>query len=170
MGLTTTSTTATDRMVTLGVCLFAVTVGFIALVVVAGEREHRRPWFALRVLLAAVILPGLAFVAVQGRRLGLVSARSEPLAAVLLLGLGVPALLLYAPTLLYRRPPGDDGGGGGGGRGPGRPTPPRPRDPRGGIPLPDAEPARIRLRDHARPEWSRSRPRHPQRRPVRLRR
>jgi hypothetical protein len=166
MGLETTSTTATNRMVTLGVCMLAVTVGFVALVVIAGDREHRRPWFALRVLAAAVILPGMAFIAVQGRRLGLVSPRAEPIADVLLLGLGVPALLMYAPALLYRRPPGEGGGGGE----PEPDRPPEPRGPSGGIPLPDAEPAPIRLRDHVRPEWSSRRADRPQRRRVPLRR
>jgi hypothetical protein len=169
MGLETTSTTATDRMVTLGVCMFAVTVGFVALVVVAGDREHRRPWFALRVLVAAVILPAMAFIAVQGGRLGLVPPRAEPIADVLLLGLGVPALLMYAPALLYRRPPGEGGGGGSGG-GPEPEPPPRPPGPIGGIPLPDAEPARVRLRDHVGPDWSSPRVSRPQRRRVRLRR
>jgi hypothetical protein len=41
---------------------------------------------------------------------------------------------------------GEDGGGGGGKR---RPQP-RPSRPSGGLPLPDAEPARVRLRDHVR--------------------
>jgi hypothetical protein len=43
----------------------------------------------------------------------------------------------------------DSGGGGGGGGGPRRPLP-RPSRPSGGLPLPDAEPARVRLRDHMR--------------------
>jgi hypothetical protein len=163
------SLAATDRTVTLGACLFAVTIGFVALVVVAGEPEQRRSWFALRVLLAAVILPGMAFVAVQGGRLGLVSPRAEPVAAVLLLGLGVPALLMYAPALLYRRPPRDGGSDGGGdGGGPEHPPTPPPMRPRGGIPLPDADPARIRLRDHVRPGWAPADSHRPQRRPVRL--
>lgn len=42
----------------------------------------------------------------------------------------------------------DDGGGGGGNVPPGSPTPTRPRD--GGLPLPDAVPARVRLREPGR--------------------
>jgi hypothetical protein len=65
--------------------------------------------------------------------------------------LTLPGLMLV-PALLYRRPGGspdasDDEGGGGPGRGP---DPPPPTAPRGGVPLPDAEPARLRLREHGR--------------------
>jgi hypothetical protein len=62
---------------------------------------------------------------------------------------------------------GDDGGGG-----PDRPTAPRAPSPSGGLPLPDALPARERLRDHGRladqvPGRER-RPAHaPQREPTR---
>jgi len=71
----------------------------------------------------------------------------------------IPALML-APALFTGGPggspgpssdgdgDGDSGGGGGGGSRP--PAPPR-GGPGGGIPLPDAQPARTRRRDHVRP-------------------
>jgi hypothetical protein len=70
--------------------------------------------------------------------------------------LGLAYLLLvlvvaFAPLLMGRREPppeSDDPGPGGGGGPPDRPPPPR--GPTHGTPLPDAEPARIRLRDHVR--------------------
>jgi hypothetical protein len=76
--------------------------------------------------------------------------------------------VLFLPALLHRpdSPPGEsDGDSGGGGGGGGRP-PDRPKGPRGGIPLPDAVPARARLRDH-RPlrELLPSRQRRPAREP-----
>jgi hypothetical protein len=77
--------------------------------------------------------------------------------------------VIFVPLLLGRRtsPPGadesgsDDGPGGGPRRGP---TPPGPRP--GGIPLPDAEQAGVRLRDHGRlAERHRARERRPARHP-----
>jgi hypothetical protein len=93
-----------------------------------------------------------------------------------------PLVLLtvaLAPVLLPRRmlypnpdppPSGPDGGDGGGGDGPPRqPTPPE--GPRGGIPLPDADQARVRFRGHGRPALTRLRPRRaagePERSPAR---
>ena len=82
------------------------------------------------------------------------------------------ALLLPAlresPDLPPRSDPGSDDGGG---RGPRRP-PRSPDGPRGGLPLPDAVPARTRLRDHRRlgdyhPGPERRPAREPDRRPVR---
>src|SRR6202000_3243194 len=73
------------------------------------------------------------------------------IAGVHLLGLGCVALLMFpalkdTPLGPERRPDeGDDGWG----RGPKRP-PEAPKPPRGGIPLPDAAPARVRLREHGR--------------------
>jgi hypothetical protein len=77
-------------------------------------------------------------------------------------GVNVPGLLsvvfilaiAFAPVLFGRResPPEQDDGEAGGGGGPGGPPPPsRPTGPRpGGIPLDDAQPARVRLRAHER--------------------
>jgi hypothetical protein len=49
-----------------------------------------------------------------------------------------------------RRGPSDPNPGDGWGDGPGPPDPPRPDHPGGGIPLDDAAPARVRLRDEGR--------------------
>ena len=102
------------------------------------------------VVAAVLMLPGLSFVSGTDTYAPLLS---------------IPALLLI-PGLLFRGggPP-PDGGDGGGGTGPEPPSPPPPFRPRGGLPLPDAEPAKIRLRDHRRPTWrparSRGGPCHP---------
>jgi len=83
----------------------------------------------------------------------------------------VALLLLPALRDVDERPPGGGDGDGGGGRGPGGPKliPPRPR---GGLPLPDAVPAGVRLRDHTRlgdrlPRRERRRVREPKRAPER---
>jgi hypothetical protein len=96
------------------------------------------------------------------------------IAGVHLLGLACVAVLMIpalrdGPT----PPPGpsDSGSDEGGGPGPKRP-PKRPDPPRGGLPLPDAIPARARLRDHRRlhellPSRERRPTREPEREPVR---
>jgi hypothetical protein len=83
------------------------------------------------------------------------------------------ALVLILPALRDQPPPAqgtDSGSEGGWGHGPMPPKPPVP--PRGGLPLPDASPARVRLRDHRRlpellPQPERRPSREPQRTPVR---
>jgi hypothetical protein len=87
--------------------------------------------------------------------------------------------VLLAPVLLPRRllyPPPDGSGGGaedddGGGGGP-QPPPRAPDGPRGGLPLPDADPAQARIRDHRRPTLGQLRPRRashgPERAPSRI--
>jgi hypothetical protein len=80
--------------------------------------------------------------------------------------------LLLSPAILFpdwgSPPPPSDGGDGGGGGGGGDDPPqrsPRPSAPRGGIPLPDAEQSRKRVRDHRRPAWRQVFPRRPAREP-----
>src|SRR5690348_8741169 len=90
------------------------------------------------------------------------------IAGVHFLGLGCVAVLII-PAL--RDPPGpsssDPGSDEGWGRGPKLP-PKLPEPPRGGIPLPDAVPARVRLRDHRRlADFRRKRDRRPAREPQR---
>jgi|SRR5579884_3528273 len=67
-----------------------------------------------------------------------------------LLGLGVAAMLLwhFVHTDPDERRDGDSDGGGGGNVLPEPPVPVRPRG--GGLPLPDAAPARVRLREPAK--------------------
>ncbi|MFL5824025.1 MAG: hypothetical protein ACJ764_11345 [Solirubrobacteraceae bacterium] len=79
------------------------------------------------------------------------------------------ALALIIPALRDRpeppQPPSDGSDGGGGLH---RPSPDAPMRPRGGIPLPDAQPARIRLREPGRLADQRpGRERRPAREPVR---
>jgi hypothetical protein len=95
------------------------------------------------------------------------------IAGVHFLGLLCVAVLLI-PALRDGPPPprqSDSGSDDDWGRGPRRP-PSRPEPPRGGIPLPDAEPGGIRLRDHRRftdhlPARQRRGAREPDREPVR---
>ena len=95
------------------------------------------------------------------------------IAAVHLLGLGCIAVLMF-PALKdgqvtdHRS---DSDGDDGWGRGPRTPDAP-PTPPRGGLPLPDAVPARVRLREHGRladrlPGHDRRPSREPERHPVR---
>src|SRR5690242_13618557 len=94
-------------------------------------------------------------------------------AGVHLLGLACVAILLL-PALRDSPgtpPPSDSGSDDGWGRGPRQPPKPS-SPPGGGIPLPDAVAARVRLRDHARLADHRPRPerrpaREPERAPVR---
>lgn len=92
-----------------------------------------------------------------------------------ILGLGCVAFLMWpalkdnAASDHHSDGDGDDGWG----RRPKAPPPP-PQRPRGGIPLPDAEPASVRLRDHNRlgdhlPRRERRPAREPGRQPVRTR-
>jgi len=95
------------------------------------------------------------------------------IAGMHLLGI-VFALVLILPALRDPPPPAhgtDSGSGGGGGHRPLRPK--TPDSPRGGLPLPDASPARVRLRDHRRlpellPKPDRRPSREPERLPVRV--
>jgi hypothetical protein len=73
------------------------------------------------------------------------------IAGMHLLALVVAAALIL-PALRDRPeagPSSDGGSDGGGGHGPSRPPAP-PTGPGGGLPLPDAVPPRVRLRDHRR--------------------
>jgi hypothetical protein len=96
------------------------------------------------------------------------------IAGVHLLGLGCVAILMFSALRQDpEEPPPPANGGSDDGRGNDRLRPRRPWDrPRGGIPLPDAEPSRVRLRDHRRladqlPRRVRRPAREPARQPVR---
>ena len=93
---------------------------------------------------------------------------------VIALALGVVLFMMFlrSDTTSSWKPPEDDEGGGGGGNDR-LPSKPKPR-PNGGVPLPDAEPARTRLRDHTKlrdthplPQRRRVHPHTPQRTPAR---
>jgi hypothetical protein len=96
------------------------------------------------------------------------------IAGVHIIGLGCVAVLLIPALRDNPAPPkrrsdadGDDGWG----RGP-KPPPAPPKPPRGGIPLQDAGPARVRLREHGRlseriPRRQRRQAPEPVRRPIR---
>jgi hypothetical protein len=92
------------------------------------------------------------------------------IAGVHLIGLACVAVLLLpalreTPEVPKRQSDGD--GDDGWGRGPKLP-PSRPKPPRGGLPLPDAEPAKVRLREHGRlGDRQPRRERRPAREPVR---
>jgi hypothetical protein len=110
-----------------------------------------RSRFKLRLLVMAVVLPLpplLLLAAVEfhliSRDLGGTIDQCIPFVD---LGFG----LLLAPAVLFRSvakppPPSDEDDDEGGWTDPPRGPPPRPR---GGLPLPDAEQSRIRVRDHA---------------------
>jgi hypothetical protein len=95
------------------------------------------------------------------------------IAGVHLLGLGCVAILMVTALREEPQDPPQQNPGSDDGRGNDRRRPRHPSDrPRGGIPLPDAEQSRIRLRDHRRladelPRPARRPAREPDRRPVR---
>jgi len=94
------------------------------------------------------------------------------IAGMHLLGL-LCAVALLIPALRQPNPPPPPDQGSDGGWGRRKESPPKPKRPRGGIPLPDAVPARVRLRDHRRlsdliPRPSRRPAREPVRTPARV--
>ena len=128
---------------------------------------ERRSHFALRILLLMLflVLPALVIVATNRHVLTIATAEAlmDPL-VVLAFG----AILLAGPVLFRDLSIGSGFSGGEGGGGPGPSQPPSsPSPPRGGIPLPDADQARVRVRDHDRPERRGVRPRRPAREPGR---
>ena len=152
------------------VWLIVFALAVVALAITAGSAPQRRSYFWVRVLLAFVAMPLSVVTVVVG--VGLVGGLADGAAVALLLllvFLFIPALF-FVPALLYRQsgsPPGpceDDGGGP-------DPGPDRllvsPDAPRGDLPRPDAEQARIRVRDHVGPAFDRVKRRRPAREPER---
>ena len=161
--------TGGDRALSLIVWLAAFAVLFGALVLAAGSRRERRSHFWIRVaslpLVPALVIAG--FVGVG--EIGLLPDRVVRTTLMLLVFFIIPSVV-FVPALLYHRPgssppdaPDDDGGGGPGPE----PPPARPTAPRGGVPLPDAEPSRRRVRDHNRVVFGGPRLRRPAREPQR---
>ena len=127
---------------------------------------------SLFALLAVLLSPlGALFVLmIAAPAFALVVANGFGALAVIMAIAGIMlARRLFSPH--WRPPPGssDSGGGdggGGGGSGPREPSAP-PGAPRGGLPLPDSDQSRERMRDHDRPKRRRLRPRRPAREPDR---
>jgi len=134
---------------------------------------ERQPSVAVRVSLFALLvvllspLAALFVLMVAAPEFARAAANGfGALAVIMAIGGIMLARRLFSPH--WRPPPGpsdSDDGGGGGGLGPPEPTAPT-GAPRGGIPLPDAEQSRERVRDHDRPK-RRLLPRRPAREPDR---
>lgn len=160
------------RAASLIVCLAVFALLFGAFVVFAGSPHERKRHFWLRVAALPCVPALIAAILVAVRELRMVP---DSVAATLLLALvflTIPGLMLV-PALLYRKPgqsPGasdDEGGGGPDDRRPPPGPPARPTPPRGGVPLPDAEQARMRIREHGRRVVRARRPRRTAREPDR---
>jgi hypothetical protein len=142
----------------------------VALWIAVGSGRQRRSHFWVRASFAGLALP--AFMAVL---VGVARQRVLPLPdhgagkelLTLLFLVGVIALM-FVPGLLYQpsdpSPGTSESGGGGAGPGPPRPSPDRPL---GGVPLPDADQARARARDHQTPRLGDRQRRRPAHRPRR---
>jgi hypothetical protein len=146
------------------VVMFALEVSFVTVCVVAGFAPGRRPNSRSRVLVRCLSAPGLVLL--------IVLVAPEQL-AVPLGWMTLIIAMFVIPALSCRRldapPDSSDEDGGGGGSGPDPPSG-SPESPRGGIPLPDADPSRVRVRDHSAPKTRRLkrwREREPGRSPTR---
>jgi len=160
------------RATSLIVWLAAFALLFGVFVVFAGSPRERKPHFWLRVAALPLVPALIAAILITCGDLRVVPESVAVTLLLTLVFLTIPGLILV-PILLYRRPgpPADSSDDeGGGGRGP-EPPPARPPRPRGGVPLPDAEQARLRIREHGRrlagARRSRRPAREPGRRPVR---
>jgi hypothetical protein len=134
----------------------------VAIWMAVGCGCQRRSHFWVRFSLAFLGLPSLLAIFVWVAWLNVVSDGAGKVFFPVLLLLGVVALM-FVPGLLYRgtiAPPGSSESDGGGGSGP-RPPGPSPSDPRGGIPLPDADQASARVRDHNSPKFEDQKRRRP---------
>jgi hypothetical protein len=130
--------------------LGAFDIALVGLSLAAGSAATRRPDFWRRLLIGCLVLPGVLMAVMGAAALQLLT---DGMAKVLLpfVLLIMLATLMFVPALLYERAgPPSDGSDGGGGSGPDEPSAP-PAGPRGGIPLPDAQQARLRVRDHTAP-------------------
>jgi hypothetical protein len=137
-------------------------LGVVGLCLTGGSVGRRRGHFWVRVLLVALTIPTLMGALVSIGRLGVLPEKVAALVLALMFLLSVMALM-FLPALLYRpggSAPGPNDSDGGGGPEPGE-SPPAPRGGGGGIPLPDAEQAAARRRDHPWPNFAVQRTRRP---------
>jgi hypothetical protein len=130
---------------------------------------QRRSHFGLRLAILALAPFTLTLVLMAAVKQGLLSTEVARMLEAFLPLIGGPALM-FVPAFLFRglgpsSGPSDGDGGGGGGP---DPPPEPPTTPRGGIPLPDAQQSRVRVRDHNRPAFRDLRSRRPSREPVRV--
>ncbi len=143
------------------VLLVAVELALVTVCVVAGRAMGRRSNFWARVLLGCLSVPALVLsVALVAPQAAVALAWLMLMAAFIV----VPAVSCLGPDSLPGASEEDDGGGSGPDRPPVSPDPPN-----GGVPLPDADPSRTRLRDHGSPRIryvTRWRSREPERGPV----
>ena len=145
-----------------GTALMLVLFGVVAC---SALGSRRRSPFYLRLGCVSLVMLGLA--------LGLAFAIESDALAQRMLGPAWLGLLLVAlimpPVFCYEtfsRSQSSSNGEGGDGPGSG-PPPPQPTPPRGGTPLPDADQARLRMRDHNRPSLRGAGPRRRAVEPVR---
>lgn len=137
---------------------------YVVLGLIAGSALTlaRRGHFWVRVSLGfvGVVLSAPVFAVAR-----MTSVLPEHMIGAVLLVFAIAALLV-GPFFCYRpvssRGSSESDGGGGSRR---EPPPPEPSAPRGGIPLDDAEQAKLRIRDHNSPRFSRSGERRPAREP-----
>ena len=130
------------------VCTVVLFLGF-GVVACSALGGRRRSGFYVRLSCASGVILALAlglalaieFSVLPGRALG-------PLwLALLLTALAVAPAFCYRTFAPFQGPSDGDGGGGPGSD----PPPPPPGPPPGGVPLSDADQARVRRRDHNRP-------------------
>jgi hypothetical protein len=131
----------------LGTVLMFVEFGVLACSALQSTRRSR---FYLRLTSTHLVMAVLAVALAFAIRSSALPQHVLGLAWILLLLTALAA----APTFCYQafaRFEGPSDGDDDGGSGPGRGPQPEPRPPRGDTPLPDAEQARTRRRDHSRP-------------------
>jgi len=117
--------------------------------------EERRSHFAARLVALLLTPPALVGILVAGYESGVIAGGTGLVLLVAVLFLVLPGVML-APAVLFKDARSSSDGDGGRGSGPDDPQP-EPEPPRGGVPLPDAEQAAARARDHNRP-WRVRRP------------
>jgi hypothetical protein len=154
-------------MATLLTWLVVVELAFVGFGVLGASSlgMEKRPRFLSRLLLAYLATLSLMLVLA-----GAVMLRILPEHVLMPLWLPlVFAAPILGPTVCYRSAGSasdSSDADAGGGSGPHQPSP-RPTAPRGGVPLPDADQATVRVRDHASAELSVATPRRRTREPER---